>query len=116
MFDEDEGYSFTLTFTLNFPHDNDTVYLAHCYPYTYRQVTCSITNADKCNYIFLEKRLLDSTRIVFLKCSKFLLKKFSKGGQWTLLKRSLVAQSNQCPPYGYFLDFIQTILCDLLSQ
>ena len=36
MFDEDEGYSFTLTFTINFPHDNDTVYLAHCYPYTYR--------------------------------------------------------------------------------
>ena len=51
MFDEDEGYSFTLTFTLNFPHDNDTVYLAHCYPYTYRQVTCSITNADKCNFL-----------------------------------------------------------------
>ena len=38
MFDEDEGYSFTLTFTINFPHDNDTVYLAHCYPYTYRYV------------------------------------------------------------------------------
>ena len=38
IFDEEDGYSFTLTFTLNFPHDNDTVYLAHCYPYTYRYV------------------------------------------------------------------------------
>jgi hypothetical protein len=36
MFDEEDGYSYTLTFSINFPHDNDTVYLAHCYPYTYR--------------------------------------------------------------------------------
>ena len=34
-FEGDEGCSHTLTFTLNFPHSNDTVYLAHCYPYTY---------------------------------------------------------------------------------
>lgn len=34
--DEDDNCSYTLTFTLNFPHDNDTVYLAHCYPYSYR--------------------------------------------------------------------------------
>lgn len=26
---------YTLTFTLEFPHENDTVYIAHCYPYTY---------------------------------------------------------------------------------
>ena len=38
MFDEEDGYNYTLTFSINFPHDNDTVYLAHCYPYTYRYV------------------------------------------------------------------------------
>lgn len=32
--DEDYGY-FTLTFNIEFPHDNDTVYFAHSYPYTY---------------------------------------------------------------------------------
>ncbi|XP_075213726.1 nna1 carboxypeptidase [Lycorma delicatula] len=32
--DEENG-SFTLTFNLEFPHDCDIVYLAHCYPYTY---------------------------------------------------------------------------------
>ena len=31
--DEEEGPSYTLTFTLTFPHAGDTVYLAHCYPY-----------------------------------------------------------------------------------
>lgn len=32
--DDDYGY-FTLTFNIEFPHDNDTVYFAHSYPYTY---------------------------------------------------------------------------------
>ena len=26
---------YTLTFSVMLPHDNDTVYFAHCYPYTY---------------------------------------------------------------------------------
>jgi hypothetical protein len=26
---------FTLTFTMEFPHNDDTVHLAHCYPYSY---------------------------------------------------------------------------------
>ena len=34
--DDEDSSSYTLTFTLTFPHDNDTVYLAHCFPYTYR--------------------------------------------------------------------------------
>ncbi|KAK7077233.1 Cytosolic carboxypeptidase 2 [Halocaridina rubra] len=33
--DEDDAPSFTLTFNITFPHDHDTVYLAHCYPYSY---------------------------------------------------------------------------------
>ncbi|KAF5302931.1 hypothetical protein FQA39_LY02111 [Lamprigera yunnana] len=31
----DSSKTFTLTFTLNFPFDDDQVYLAYCYPYTY---------------------------------------------------------------------------------
>jgi len=30
-----DSSTFTLTFTLTFPHENDIVYLAHCFPYTY---------------------------------------------------------------------------------
>ncbi|XP_052132932.1 cytosolic carboxypeptidase Nna1-like, partial [Frankliniella occidentalis] len=32
---EDQAPSYTLSFNVDFPHDNDTCYLAHCYPYTY---------------------------------------------------------------------------------
>ncbi|CAL4122745.1 unnamed protein product, partial [Meganyctiphanes norvegica] len=32
---EDEAPSYTLTFNITFPHDNDTVYITHCYPYSY---------------------------------------------------------------------------------
>ena len=35
-FDDEDGYTYTLSFNITFPHDDDTVYLAHCYPYTYR--------------------------------------------------------------------------------
>ncbi|XP_026476191.1 cytosolic carboxypeptidase 2-like [Ctenocephalides felis] len=31
----DQSASYTLTFNIEFPHDRDSVYLAHCYPYTY---------------------------------------------------------------------------------
>lgn len=33
--DPDQQMTYTLTFTIEFPHDNDEVYLAHSYPYTY---------------------------------------------------------------------------------
>ena len=29
------GHYYTLTFSVQFPFDNDTVYFAHCYPYTF---------------------------------------------------------------------------------
>ncbi|XP_017783934.1 PREDICTED: cytosolic carboxypeptidase 2-like [Nicrophorus vespilloides] len=33
--DPDQQSTYTLTFTLEFPHEGDTVYFAHSYPYTY---------------------------------------------------------------------------------
>ena len=42
--EEDEGPSYTLTFTLTFPHSGDTVYLAHCYPYRYSDLTEDLLN------------------------------------------------------------------------
>lgn len=42
---------YTLTFTVEFPHDNDWVHLAHCYPYTYTDlqqhlsVICKVVNS-----------------------------------------------------------------------
>ncbi|XP_036963943.1 cytosolic carboxypeptidase 2 isoform X2 [Acanthopagrus latus] len=31
---------YSLTWTLQFPHDSDTCFLAHCYPYTYSHLQC----------------------------------------------------------------------------
>lgn len=33
--EEEQFPSYTLTFNLEFPHTDDAVYIAHCYPYTY---------------------------------------------------------------------------------
>ncbi|XP_068627999.1 cytosolic carboxypeptidase 2 [Battus philenor] len=33
--EEEQFPSYTLTFNIEFPHNNDAVYIAHCYPYTY---------------------------------------------------------------------------------
>lgn len=33
--DDEESDYYTLTFNIDFQHDNDTVYFAHSYPYTY---------------------------------------------------------------------------------
>ncbi|XP_030246170.1 cytosolic carboxypeptidase Nna1 isoform X5 [Drosophila navojoa] len=33
--EDDDNSSYTLTFTIEFEHDNDTVFFAHSYPYTY---------------------------------------------------------------------------------
>ena len=32
------GFYYSLTFSVRFPYDCDTVYIAHCYPYTYTQL------------------------------------------------------------------------------
>lgn len=33
--EDEQNCSYTLSFNLEFPHDNDSVYFAQCYPYTY---------------------------------------------------------------------------------
>lgn len=44
--EEEYGY-FTLTFNIEFPHDNDTVYFAHSYPYTYSDLqVCAINKSQ----------------------------------------------------------------------
>lgn len=42
---------YALTFTVTFTHDNDTVYLAHCYPYTYTDLQVSLFAMLTCTVI-----------------------------------------------------------------
>ncbi|XP_048511393.1 cytosolic carboxypeptidase 2-like isoform X2 [Athalia rosae] len=57
---DEEREKHTLTFNLSFPHDQDTVYLAHCYPYTYtdlQEYLASIIN-DPAKTKYTKLRLL----------------------------------------------------------
>jgi len=38
---------YTLTFTVTFKHDNDSVYFAHCYPYTYTDLQNDLMEIEK---------------------------------------------------------------------
>lgn len=40
----DAASLYSLTWTLQFPYDSDTCYLAHCYPYTYSQLQRYLRN------------------------------------------------------------------------
>lgn len=48
---------YSLTWTLQFPHDSDTCYLAHCYPYTYSHLQhylrCVFSNPKVASYCSL---------------------------------------------------------------
>lgn len=49
--DEDENATYTLTFNIEFPHENDTIYFAHSYPYTYSDLQVSISRS-RVNLLF----------------------------------------------------------------
>ena len=57
------GAFYTLSFTVTFRHDNDDVYFAHCYPYTYSDCQkylnkiCTIANKDRIRKTTLCKTL-----------------------------------------------------------
>lgn len=49
-FDDDENgniYSYTLTFNVEFQYENDTVYFAHSYPYTYSDLQDYLMNIQR---------------------------------------------------------------------
>ncbi|KOC68890.1 Cytosolic carboxypeptidase NnaD [Habropoda laboriosa] len=60
---DEEKEKHTLTFNVSFPHDRDTVYLAHCYPYTYTDLQEYLARlvADPIKTRFTKLRLLCRT-------------------------------------------------------
>ncbi|XP_011298890.1 cytosolic carboxypeptidase 2 [Fopius arisanus] len=60
---DEEKEKHTLTFNITFPHDQDTVYLAHCYPYTYTDLQEYLTriSSDPVKSRFTKLRLLCRT-------------------------------------------------------
>ncbi|XP_078050336.1 uncharacterized protein LOC144476893 isoform X2 [Augochlora pura] len=60
---DEEKEKHTLSFNVSFPHDRDTVYLAHCYPYTYSDLQEYLAKlvADPVKTRFTKLRLLCRT-------------------------------------------------------
>ncbi|XP_034933704.1 cytosolic carboxypeptidase 2 [Chelonus insularis] len=60
---DEEKEKHTLTFNITFPHDQDTVYLAHCYPYTYSDLQEYLVklSSDPVKTKFTKLRLLCRT-------------------------------------------------------
>jgi len=44
---KNSGYYYTLTWSIKFKYDFDTVFFAHCYPYTYSRLTSFLTTLEK---------------------------------------------------------------------
>ena len=42
--DPDKPSQYVMSFTLRFPHEGDTCYLAHCYPYRYSDMVEDLAN------------------------------------------------------------------------
>jgi hypothetical protein len=40
-------YFYTLTFTYDFQHEDDSVFFAYCYPYTYSELTEELTALER---------------------------------------------------------------------
>ena len=61
--DEEEGGNYIMTFVMSFPHDNDTVYMAHCYPYRYSDMMIDVEKlmADPYRAPFIRKEILCKT-------------------------------------------------------
>lgn len=39
-------FYYSLNFSVKFPYDHDTIYIAHCYPYTYSQLQTFLTEVE----------------------------------------------------------------------
>ncbi|XP_075044181.1 cytosolic carboxypeptidase 2 [Mixophyes fleayi] len=65
---QEGGTLYCLTWTFEFPHDNDTCYFAHCYPYTYTDLhrdlqrwTCDPARSQYCKLRALCRSLAGNT-------------------------------------------------------
>jgi hypothetical protein len=54
-------FYFTLTFTHTFEFDKDTVYFAHCFPYTYTDLTEDLTRLERIAHNFMTRSTLCRT-------------------------------------------------------
>lgn len=73
-------FFYTLTFSVKFQHDNDTVYIAHCYPYTYSRLQLYLRSleTDPKRKHLVQKKTLCQT-IAGNNCDYLIISDFNNG-------------------------------------
>ncbi len=91
------GFYHTLTFQTTFKHDNDEIYLAHCYPYTYSDSCeflnkiCTPETKDKIRKTILCKTLAGND------CEMVIITNFTSKPEEIAVRRAVVLTSRVHP-------------------
>mmetsp|Transcript_19309 Transcript_19309/g.21879 ORF Transcript_19309/g.21879 Transcript_19309/m.21879 type:complete len:674 (+) Transcript_19309:211-2232(+) len=108
------GYFYTLSFTINFQHDQDVVYFAHCYPYTYTDLHRDIGRLleDPYRKNWVRRRVLCKT-IAENDCDLLVITNFSSEPEKIRSRKGIVISSRVHPGESNaswmmkgFLDFL----------
>ena len=91
------GFYYTLTFTVTFKYEDDEIFFAHCYPYTYSDCTeylAKICNPDTKDRI--RKTVLCKT-IAGNDCEMVIITNFSSRAEEIALRRAVILSSRVHP-------------------
>ena len=107
---------YSLTFEIEFKHDNDTVYLAHCYPYTYSDLCfnikqlCAAANFDKIRRTVLCKTLAGND------CEMLIITNFNSNPEEIAVRKAVVLTSRVHPGETNASYIMQGTLDYLISE
>jgi len=91
------GFYHTLTFTITFKHDDDEVYFAHCYPYTYSDCceylakVCTPDSKDKIRKTILCKTIAGND------CEMVIITNFTSRPEEIAIRRAVILTSRVHP-------------------
>ena len=107
---------YTLTFTVEFQHDHDEVYFAHCYPYTYSDVSnlinrvCTIPNKDRVRKTLLCKTLAGND------CEMLIITNFYSDPEDIARRKSVIISGRVHPGESNSSYIVQGIIEFLVSN
>lgn len=91
------SFYYSLTFEVNFKYDLDTVYFAHCLPYTYSDLaeyvkkTCTYKNKDKIRKTVLCKSLAGND------CEMLIVTNFASHPEEIAIRKAIILTSRVHP-------------------
>lgn len=91
------GNYYSLQFEVTFKHDDDVVYVAHCYPYTYSdncallQRLCTNETKDKIRKTVLTKTIAGN------ECEMVIITNFSSAPEQIAIRRAVILSSRVHP-------------------